>query len=256
MISIIIPTLNEEKYLPRLLNSIKRQDFKNYEIIVSDAHSKDKTLEIARSYGCKTVVGGLPSKGRNEGAKVSNGDILLFLDADVFLPRKDFLSKTLNEFKERNLDMATFTLVPIRRKRGPKLFFDFFYNYPILFMENFLPHAAMGILIKKSFFDKLKGFDEEIKVSEDNDLARRLAKIGKFGILRSVKLFISDRRFRTDGWIKTALKDLAAECHTIFIGPIKSDILNYRFGHYYANNKKLKKKNLFKERILTFKSKK
>ena len=91
MLSIIIPTLNEEKYLPLLLESIKKQkDFFDYEIIVADAGSKDKTLEIAKNYGCITVGGGLPSKARNEGAKITNGNTLLFLDADVILTN-DFL---------------------------------------------------------------------------------------------------------------------------------------------------------------------
>jgi len=48
MLSIIIPALNEENYLPRLLDCFKKQNFKDYEIIVADADSKDKTREVAR----------------------------------------------------------------------------------------------------------------------------------------------------------------------------------------------------------------
>ena len=86
MLSIIIPTKNEEYYLPKLLESIKRQDYKNYEIIVADAGSKDKTRDVARKSGCKVVKGGLPSIGRNNGAKYAKGELLLFLDADTVLP--------------------------------------------------------------------------------------------------------------------------------------------------------------------------
>ena len=85
MLSIIIPTLNEEKYLPLLLKSIKEQNVKDYEIIISDAQSTDKTLDIAKKNNCKIVLGGLPGKARNEGAKVAKGNLLLFLDADVLL---------------------------------------------------------------------------------------------------------------------------------------------------------------------------
>ncbi len=102
MISIITPTLNEEEYLPLLLESIKRQDFKDYEIIVADAGSKDKTLEIAKKFGCKIVPGGLPAKGRNAGAMVARGDLLFFLDSDVVLTKK-FFEKTLAEFNKRCL---------------------------------------------------------------------------------------------------------------------------------------------------------
>ena len=51
ILSIIIPTYNEEEYLPLLLESIKQQDFRDYEIIVADANSKDNTVKIAEEYG-------------------------------------------------------------------------------------------------------------------------------------------------------------------------------------------------------------
>ena len=92
MISIIIPAYNEEKYLPKLLECIKKQTYKGYEIIVADAGSKDRTGQIAKKYGCKVVKGGMPAVGRNNGAKVAKGNILLFLDADVQINR-DFIKK-------------------------------------------------------------------------------------------------------------------------------------------------------------------
>ena len=85
ILSIIIPTYNEEEYLPVLLESIKKQSFKDYEIIVADANSTDRTREIAESYGCIVVDGGLPAAGRNNGAKVATGEYLLFLDSDLEL---------------------------------------------------------------------------------------------------------------------------------------------------------------------------
>jgi glycosyltransferase involved in cell wall biosynthesis len=234
MLSIIIPTLDEEKHLPLLLESIKKQDFSDYEIIVADAGSKDKTLEIAKSYGCKITGGGLPARGRNRGAKAARGDLLLFLDADVVFPKKIF-SKVLKEFSQRKLDIATFCLLPSKNDKMSKFFFTFFYNLPITSLEKVLPHAAMGILIKKALFKKLSGFDEKIKLAEDHDLARRAGKLGKYGILKSTKLFISDRRFKKDGWLKTGSKYLFCEGYTIFIGPVKSDIFKYRFNHYSKN---------------------
>src|SRR3989344_4462300 len=111
MISIIIPTFNEEKYLPKLLNCIKNQTYKDYEIIIADANSKDKTKAIAKKYGCKTVRGGLPAVGRNNGAKAAKGDILLFLDADSLI-EKDFLKNCLGDIQKRNLDVAGTCLSP------------------------------------------------------------------------------------------------------------------------------------------------
>ena len=237
MLSIVIPTLNEEKHLLVLLESIKKQDFKNYEIIIADAGSKDKTLEIAKKYDCKIVKGGSPAQGRNNGAGTAKGDSLLFLDADVFLPEKTF-GKVLKEFKKRKLKIATFFLMPSEKEKASNFFFTFFYNIPIFLLEKILPHAAMGILIEKKLFKKLNGFDEKIKLAEDHDLARRAGKLGKYGILRSAKLYVSDRRFKKEGWLKTYSKYLLAEGHMILIGPVKSDIFKYKFNHYLKKNRK------------------
>ena len=72
-LSIIIPTFNEEYYLPPLLESIRCQDFSDYEVVVADAGSEDDTIEIAKNWGCKVVKGGLPAVGRNRGAEVAQG---------------------------------------------------------------------------------------------------------------------------------------------------------------------------------------
>ena len=84
-LSIIIPTYNEENYLPLLLKSIQAQNFSDYEIIIADAGSQDRTREIARDADCRVVDGGLPAVGRNRGAESAQGEYLLFLDADVCL---------------------------------------------------------------------------------------------------------------------------------------------------------------------------
>ena len=77
-VSCVIPVLNEEQYLPILLNSIAKQDVTPYEIIVADAGSRDKTVEIAKSFGCKIVPGGSVPKGRNSGGFSAMGDYILF----------------------------------------------------------------------------------------------------------------------------------------------------------------------------------
>ena len=86
--------------------------------------------------------------------------------------------------------------------------------------------------MKKEFFEKLNGYDEDIKLAEDHDLGRRAAKNSKFGIIRSVEILVSDRRFKKDGWANIGMKYFLCELHTIFIGPVKSDIFNYKFNHY------------------------
>src|SRR3989344_4960537 len=129
MLSIIIPALNEEKNLPRLFESIKKQNFGGYEIIVADAGSKDRTLEICKENNCRILKGGLPAKGKNEGAKIANGDLLLFMDADTFLSQ-DFFKNSLKEFKDRNLGIASFKLIPYSGNKLSLFLLNYFYNYP------------------------------------------------------------------------------------------------------------------------------
>ena len=237
-LSIIIPTLNEKENLERLLKSIKKQDFKDYEIIVADNDSTDGTREIAQKYGCLITKGGLPAKGRNNGAKIAQGDLLLFLDADVALPERAFY-KVLSEFKRRKLKISTFFLMPFSKTKisSSRIGFMFLYNIPIFLLEKILPHAAMGILIENQIFKRLKGFNEKITLAEDHDLARRAKKLGKFGILRSTKLYVSDRRFRSGSWLKTYSKFLLCEGYMIFIGPVEKDIFKYSFDHLKEKKK-------------------
>ena len=81
-ISAVIPTWNEAPWLPSVLARLKSHPA-IFEIIVADNDSEDDTAAIARSRGFLVVPGGLPGVGRNAGAKVAKGEVLLFLDADV-----------------------------------------------------------------------------------------------------------------------------------------------------------------------------
>jgi glycosyltransferase involved in cell wall biosynthesis len=231
MISIIIPTLNEENYLPLLLDSIKRQGIDDLEIIVADAGSQDKTLEVARNFGCKIVKGGLPARGRNEGAKIAKGDLLLFLDADTLLPENS-LKVLLEEFSTRQLDIASCGLMPFGNNKFLYFLYDFFYNRLAILFEKKLPPGAGLIIAKKELHKHIGGFDETIKMGEDHSYARKGAKSGKYGFLRSVKIHFSQRRFKEEGWFKTYLKYWLAFFYVLFRGDIKSDIFEYRFGSH------------------------
>lgn len=203
LLSIIIPAKNEEIRLPRLLESVKKQIFSDYEIIVADNKSKDKTLEIAKKYGCLITDGGIPSKARNNGAKLAQGEYLLFLDADVELPEPNFIANALYEFRRKKLSGASALSRPTVPKKRYRLFFWLWDRWNIL-TSYFYPHASgYCILTLKKIHDEIKGFDETIYFGEDSDYSLRMSKIGKFGILRTVKINASPRRFQEQGFWKT-----------------------------------------------------
>lgn len=233
MLSIIIPALNEEKYLPILLKEIQKQNFQDYEIIVADAGSKDKTEEIAKKFGCKIAAGGSSAKGRNEGAKVARGELLLFMDADyVFLP-PHFLKNLIAEFQKRKLDIASFPIFVVGNKFD-KLAYKI-YNKWAKASQNFRPYASSAILVKKEIHQKIGGFDEEIKLAEDHFYARTATKFGKFGFIKTEPVLASARRLEKDGRVKTYSKYLLAGAYMLKGKPIKSDIFKYKFDHYKKN---------------------
>ncbi len=231
-LSIVIPTLNEEKNLKRLLPQIRNSIFNDYEIIIADSNSQDNTVKLAESFGCIITEGGKPAKGRNNGVKISKGEVILFLDADLKLSSK-FLDYAIEEYTERGLSIASFNLYPIKNKvLLNKYTIDFFYNNPQVVLQRIFPMGAMGIMVDKYVFNKVSGFDESISLAEDVWFIQQAAKISKFGIIRSVDIYMPTRRFDEDGYIRTALKYLFCGMYMFFIGPPKEDLFKYEFDHY------------------------
>lgn len=212
MLSIIIPARNEEKYLPLLLKSIKNQKFNDLEIILVDNHSKDRTRDIAKNNDCEIIDGGHLAYARNQGAKHSKGNLLLFIDADIILP-ENFLLKAMDEFSYRNLDIAGTLQDPIpTRKIFKDLQYKIFYgiaNKAMLRMQNTKrPFMQVCMFVKRGLHEELNGFNETLTWAEDSEFAKRAVENGKkFGILQKPpKTYISPRRFENEGSMRLALK--------------------------------------------------
>lgn len=231
MLSIIVPTYNEENFLPILLESVASQDYKDVEVIIADNNSTDRTRQIATGFGARLVGGGLPAKGRNMGAEAAKGEKFLFLDADVVLPNTNFLSKTIHEFDARALDIATCHLQPLSDKKIDKIFHSV-YNAYVKNTSFFSAHApGFCIFVRRHIHRNIGGFNEQIKLAEDHDYSKRAGKIGHFGFLESAKIPVSVRRFEKDGRLNIALKYLLCELHIHTLGGVTSDIFKYRFGY-------------------------
>lgn len=232
MLSIVIPTYNEEGFLPLLLNSLERQTYRDFEVVVADAHSTDRTREIAVAAGCRVVDGGLPARGRNLGAVVAKGDVLLFLDADVILPGEHFLADVLVQFDARGLDVATCLVDPMSDKFIDRVSHDFYNGY-ITAMERFLPHAhGPCMMARRPVHDAIKGFDEQVRLAEDHDYAQRAVRIGfRAGIIKEPRIMVSMRRLKRDGYLSIAARYALCEMHMMTLGSVKTDIFRYRFGY-------------------------
>lgn len=235
ILSIIIPTYNEEEYLPVLLESIKEQNFKDYEIIVADANSEDKTREIAEEYGCTVIDGGMPAVGRNNGAKIAKGEYLLFLDSDLKLT-DEYLQNVIYEFRMERLGIGITQMEPLSEKTQDKIFHELANNFMIA-VENIKPHGAgcYGIIAKKELHDKCGGFDEELTFGEDTDYIERLAKEERFKVLRRAKVGVSTRRIEEEG-LEQVLRQYGKSTLNDFLGKrTDAEELNYTFEHKHSD---------------------
>lgn len=230
MLSIVIPTKNEEKHLPILLASIQKQVYRDYEVIVADNNSTDKTQEIALSFGCKVTQGGLPAAGRNFGFIASSGNIVLFLDSDTELIDENFLQESLKEFEKRKLSMA----VPSAVTEGnylDRLFFRY-WNWFVKLAQLTKDPLAGGwcIFVRRGLHIKLEGFNEKLMLGEDSDYARRGIRYGKFRMLKNTRIRVSSRRLKKEGYLKVAWQDIALGFYVLTHG--KMDETN-KFGYEF-----------------------
>lgn len=233
-LSIIIPTKDEEAYLPLLLRDIEKQEnpLPRLEVIVADAHSADRTREIALQHKARIVDGGMPAIGRNKGAKVAKGDTLLFLDADVRLT-PDFLKDTYYEFLKKGCGTATVNNDPLDKKY---LLHYICYNGFVYLTQKFKPHATgTCIYAKKNVFDFIGGFRPELSYAEDSEFVERAKKRGfKFGLLNGSKVHVSTRRLKRAG-VKTSIQIIKATAYRFTGKEITEDIgydLDTRYSTY------------------------
>lgn len=227
-ISIIIPTYNEEKYLPALLESIKKQTLKPFEVIVVDANSEDLTRTAARKYQFTRVIKkkGGPAVQRNFGAHVAKGELLVFLDADVVLP-KTFLEDSIAEMTRKRLKIASCLVRPLSSRKRDKVMHELV-NYYLTATKSFFLHApGCCIFVYRNRHESIKGFDEKLFLAEDHDYVQRASRKSKFSYLRSHKIPVSTRRLEREGRWTITWKYVFSEFHLFFLGKIRRPLFLY-----------------------------
>ncbi|MFH1056918.1 MAG: glycosyltransferase [Candidatus Micrarchaeota archaeon] len=216
--SVILPTLNEEKNIRSTLREL-RKILPHAQLIVADGGSSDKTQEIAKKYADKLCLENTRKKkrpsigaGRNAGAGHSRREWLVFCDADN-VPPKSFFEHTAREFEKPFVVGFGGKVMPKHATFLQKWVFEIF---------NLIVHvsalvgrpaiAGNAVAYKKKPFNYVGGFDEEREASEDQELCQRMAKVGKVIYDKSVVTYTSNRRLKKFGllgllwdWGKTTL---------------------------------------------------
>ncbi len=234
-VSIIIPTLNEEKYIGILLNSLQKQTKQPTEIIIVDGFSQDKTRQIIRKYPFVRLLKTNPPVGnqRNQGAREAKGSILIFLDADTTIPT-NFIKQIHQILKKQSIYIACPWFIP--QTKNPLILFTYlFFNCIFWLFQKVLPSGASTCLIvRKNIFLASGGFSSEYKF-EDIELIRRLSRKNSFRML-PLTVYTSPRRFYKQGVLTTILQYLLL---SVFFCTNQFKIANkvpYFFGNYSKTN--------------------
>jgi len=246
-ISIVIPALNEEMFLPNLLASLAEQTKQDFEVIVVDGSSEDRTVEAALVYkdqlpNLKVIVSekrGLPLQ-RNLGANAASGEWLIFIDADsIMLPY--FIERLEWFIDDRKPILFTSWFRPDSEVSGDALFTliaNSFVEGSIYFHRPIAPGPLT--VVTKEAFDLVGGYDEAYTFGEDYDFTRRLTQQGvRLQILRETLYLYSLRRVRREGkfrFIRTYAKGSLLVLLTN--KSLKSEPSYIMGGHLYKAGKK------------------
>lgn len=203
-VSIIIPTLNEEGLIAKILRPLK-----NYEVIFVDGGSRDGTVSLAKKLGARVVIAeglNLP-ESRNFGSALASGDLLIQLDADTFLS-EEIISQIESACSEPSVVGGTCRLYPYDGEWYHKAFFSFVYIS--LFTLRKVPikiKPRLGgaiVFMRRNAFWKVGGYWTN-PVCEDQYIAKMLSALGKFVYINKT-VYTSTRRLLKWGFIRGIFK--------------------------------------------------
>jgi len=204
--SIVIPTLNEEKFLPFLLEDLCRQSFTDFEVIHVDGDSEDNTIEEAYKFNKRIKIHSVSAKiknvgfQRNIGINKSKGKWIIFMDADNRLP--DYFLDGIKYRLAKNINTDFFsTWIKVSGDTKRNQYIEKIFNFAAELNKSIGNETALGSMIgiKNEIAQKYK-FDDKQKVMEDYLFIKNLSKDGYvFNIFKDPKYIYSLRRIESNG---------------------------------------------------------
>lgn len=204
-VSVVVPTLNEEKHVASCLESIRESVKvlgKPCEIIVADGGSTDKTVKEAKKLCDKIVFERKHTiaAGRQKGAEAARGGFLVFTDADSVFDR-NWLKELLEPFEDGKVS-GVFGAIQLKHASWWQNVLAKYVFSAYLWASNsmgFPSGAGANLAARTDSFEKVKGFNEELVTGEDLDLQRRLKRVGRIIFAHKAVAFVSARRLRKWG---------------------------------------------------------
>jgi glycosyltransferase involved in cell wall biosynthesis len=208
MLSFIIPTLNEERNIKNLFRRLRPQLREGDEIIVVDSYSKDRTVKIAKEQGAKVVM--QPKSGiglaKTAGAKSAKNDILVFMDADCVIP-SNFSERIREHFADPKIVAVGGPGLYHSDSRVWKTIYNT-YSWGVFYLGKLI-HTVTGkywipsnnCAFRKETFFIVRGYRSV--VCEDTDMMLRLPPSKNVVYDSNLKLTLSERRFKEEGFFRT-----------------------------------------------------
>jgi glycosyltransferase involved in cell wall biosynthesis len=212
-ISFIIPTLNEEKVLAKLITNLREIKTFSYEIIVSDGGSTDGTIKIAQGLADKALEhkSQVPNNRARKkfGGVGCTGEFVVFLDADVHIFNPDnFFARAMMHFQNDSKLVGLGGCLRVFKEMetiGDRIGYGLLSNRTFSLYNNWLKVGAncgeFG-MIKAEVFRRLGGYREDLPVDEDRELFHRLSCIGRTYTDSSLVVYHTGRRPHKIGWPK------------------------------------------------------
>ncbi len=215
-ISIIIPTLNEEKFIGKTLRQFapyRRRH--NIEVIVSDDASTDGTVGIARPLADTVVTNEGGARGRsralNRGARSAKHDIFIFLDADMIIEnRENFFNEVHSVFAADPTvagGMIDYHVYPDERTFADRLTHAFWNTVMRGVLRLGTGISTPGFqMARRNAFEAIGGFNEDLRLTQDVAYSLELSKRWKIHYFKSARLLESPRRYRDEGYLVYAYR--------------------------------------------------
>lgn len=226
-ISFIIPTLNEERNLDLCLSSLKNQTEKDFEVIIVDGGSKDRTIEIAEKYGFhvleveKTRAHDV-SSAKNVGVYNASGDHVFFLDADMAID-PNCIEVLKEGFKDPNIVGIALKVLPYKGNHVETIMYQM--NNAFAMIAHRMKFYQFSYFschcYRRNAFLKAGGFREDLLACEDLDLSLRVSNYGKYRVTHNSRLWTSPRRLREWSYTLYILKYLKYLFEYYFTGTVK-----------------------------------
>ena len=225
-LTVVIPAKDEFTKLEILLNQLRQQTHKDFDIIVADNSDHGTTRYVCSKAEVRCIRGGLPGAGRNRGTEAAGGEYILFLDADMHLDAR-FVERAMRTLALKKADCVSFGFYHQGNKRLERLHQLMTYYFFLMTKLGF-PHAIGGaILVKKSVHEAIGGFDETITVLEDFNYVKRISKKYRYRFVLKPSIGVSIRRIKKEGLRNLVWKYVRMEFHRLFFGEIRTNKYKY-----------------------------